>query len=90
MKKKFAFFGLVAVSALMIGCSSTQCRDGGDCASACGDKAACCGSEACGDKPCGGEGKACCGSCGGEKKACCGTCGGGEHSYGDHSHSHDG
>jgi len=29
--KKMALIGLVAVSALMVGCSSTQCRDGSDC-----------------------------------------------------------
>ena len=84
MKNKFALIGLVAVSAMMIGCSSTQCRDKSDCGTACADKAACCGSEkcstdaGCAEKPCDAE-----------KKACCGTCGGGEHSHGGDSHSHD-
>lgn len=56
--KKFALIGIVALSAMMVGCSSTQCRDGGTCA----DKSACKGD-------CGGdcEGK-CAGSC--EGKAC--------------------
>lgn len=74
MKKKFALIGLVAASAMLIGCSSTQCRDGGTC----GDKEACCGT-------CGGEAKGeCCGTCGSEAKTeCCGTCGGGE------AHGHD-
>jgi hypothetical protein len=75
MKKKFALIGLVAASAMLIGCSSTQCRDGDTCATGCSDKAACT------DK---GE---CCGTCGGkcgtEAKECCGTCGGGDHGH-DH------
>lgn len=60
MKKKFALIGLVAVSAMMIGCSSTQCRDGDTCA----EKTACCGN--CAD----GEAKGqCCGTCAGDKHA---------------------
>ncbi len=52
---KFALIGLAAVSALMIGCSSTQCRDGG----ACADGAVCAGS-------CEGQDGECCGKCKGE------------------------
>lgn len=83
MKNKIALIGLVAASALLVGCSSTQCRDGDTCS----DKAACCGS-------CDGEAKGdCCGTCGGEAKgACCGTCGGDDHGHshdGDADHSHD-
>ena len=60
MKKKFALIGLVAASALLIGCSSTQSRDG----DACGDKAACCGT--CGGDEAKGD---CCGTCGGAEHA---------------------
>ncbi len=41
--KKIALIGIAAVSALMVGCSSTQCRDGDNCGSDCKD--ACCMKE---------------------------------------------
>lgn len=73
MKNKFALIGLVAASAMLIGCSSTQCRDGDTCATG---EAACCGS-------CQSEKDCSCGACGADKESCCGTCGGGEHAH-DH------
>ena len=85
MKKTWkTLAGLALMSALMVGCESTQCRDG-----ACSDQAACCGScegdcgEKCADKcagKCEGKGE-CCGTCGGDEKSCCGTCGGEGHSH---------
>lgn len=53
--KKFALIGIVALFAMMVGCSSTQCRDGG----ACADKTACAGS-------CEGKDGECCGKCKGD------------------------
>lgn len=38
--KKIALIGIAAFSALMVGCSSTQCRDGDSCGTDCKD--ACC------------------------------------------------
>ena len=41
--KKIALIGIAAVSALMVGCASTQCRDGDSCGGDCKD--ACCMTE---------------------------------------------
>jgi len=38
--KKFALIGIAALSALMVGCSSTECRDDDSCGMECKD--ACC------------------------------------------------
>ena len=74
--------GLAVMSTLMVGCKSTQCRDG-----ACGDKLAC-STEACADKcadSCSDKAESsCCGTCSGDKAhghshgeaKCCGTCNG--------------
>jgi hypothetical protein len=83
MKKKFALIGLVAASAMLIGCSSTQCRDGGTC----GDKEACCGTcgGECGDKACNHAnstfecpncepGKPCCADCAKKMAEMCPDC----------------
>jgi hypothetical protein len=101
MKRVF-LFGAIAISTLMVGCSSTETRDcdtkACDKAAICADAAKCnpadCDKEKCteGVKACASEGKSdCCGSCGGDEaaKECCGTCGGGEHSHADGDHSHD-
>lgn len=87
---KFALIGLAAVSALMIGCSSTQCRDG----VACADGAAtCCGScqsdKECTCGSCGTDAKSCCGTCKGEgdKSECCGNCAGEAHGH-EHGDGH--
>ena len=92
---KLALLGVVAISALMVGCSSTQsrdCADKGDCKPALCADAANCDPANCDKAKCAGKAEACSSeakACASEKKAdCCGTCGGGEHSHDGTTHEH--
>ncbi|MEX0876084.1 MAG: hypothetical protein WD114_01375 [Phycisphaerales bacterium] len=75
--KRVAFFSAIALSALMVGCSSTQTRDGKDCCE--GDKAECCmmqcdHANTAFECPNCEPGKPCCAGCAAKAAAMCPDC----------------